>query len=200
MAITKATASSIAPAAKGDLVVGSATNDAGVLAVGTNTHILVADSTETLGMKWAAPAAGGFVGCSLYASANITVANDSSPIVTWNSERFDTDAFHSTSSDTSRITIPSGKGGKYLVIVSGAYASNSTGFRAFYLRKNGSGDIELIQTPPVSGSGIIFGASTIINLVATDYIEITTNQTSGGNLNFQGGITVNQFAVQYLGA
>ena len=58
MAITKATASSIAPAAKGDLVVGSATNDAGVLAVGTNTHILVADSTETLGMKWAAPSSG----------------------------------------------------------------------------------------------------------------------------------------------
>ena len=58
MAITKATASSIAPAAKGDLVVGSDTNDAGVLAVGTNTHILVADSTETLGMKWAAASAG----------------------------------------------------------------------------------------------------------------------------------------------
>jgi len=33
MPITKATASSIAPAAKGDLVVGSATNDASVLAV-----------------------------------------------------------------------------------------------------------------------------------------------------------------------
>jgi hypothetical protein len=59
MAITKATASSIAPAAKGDLVVGSATNDAGVLAVGTDTHILVADSAESLGMKWAAPAGGG---------------------------------------------------------------------------------------------------------------------------------------------
>jgi hypothetical protein len=58
MAITKATASSIAPAAKGNLVVGSATNDAGVLAVGTDTHILVADSAESLGMKWAAPAGG----------------------------------------------------------------------------------------------------------------------------------------------
>jgi hypothetical protein len=61
MAITKATASSIAPAAKGSIVVGSATNDAGVLAVGTDTHILVADSAESLGMKWAAPAAAGSV-------------------------------------------------------------------------------------------------------------------------------------------
>jgi hypothetical protein len=67
MAITKATASSIAPAAKGDLVVGSATNDAGVLAVGTDTHILVADSAESLGMKWAAPAGSvGFTSTAIY--------------------------------------------------------------------------------------------------------------------------------------
>jgi len=58
MAITKATASSIAPAAKGDLVVGSATNDASVLAVGTNNHVLTADSTTATGLKWAAPAGG----------------------------------------------------------------------------------------------------------------------------------------------
>jgi hypothetical protein len=70
MAITKATASSIAPAAKGSIVVGSATNDAGVLAVGTDTHILVADSAESLGMKWAAPSAPGFVGAIAYLASN----------------------------------------------------------------------------------------------------------------------------------
>jgi hypothetical protein len=41
MAISKATASSIAPAAKGDLVAGSATNDAAVLAVGAMTQYLL---------------------------------------------------------------------------------------------------------------------------------------------------------------
>ena len=51
MAITKATASSVAPAAKGDLVVGSGTNDAAVLGVGTNGYTLVADSAETTGLK-----------------------------------------------------------------------------------------------------------------------------------------------------
>jgi len=59
MPITKATASSIAPAAKGDLVVGSATNDASVLAVGTNNYVLTADSAETTGLKWAAASSGG---------------------------------------------------------------------------------------------------------------------------------------------
>ena len=76
MAITKATASSIAPAAKGDLVVGSATNDAGVLAVGTNAHILVADSTETLGMKWAAPAGVGAL-TKIHSSTFSTVSSKS---------------------------------------------------------------------------------------------------------------------------
>jgi len=61
MAITKATASSIAPAAKGDLVVGSGTNDAAVLAVGTNNYVLTADSSTSTGLKWAAAAGGGKV-------------------------------------------------------------------------------------------------------------------------------------------
>ena len=59
MAITKATASSIAPAAKGDLVAGSATNDAAVLAVGANDTVLTADSAEATGLKWATPSSGG---------------------------------------------------------------------------------------------------------------------------------------------
>jgi len=59
MAITKATASSVAPAAKGDLVAGSATNDAAVLGVGADGTVLTADSTEATGLKWATPAAGG---------------------------------------------------------------------------------------------------------------------------------------------
>ena len=58
MPITKATASSIAPAAKGDLVVGSATNDAAVLGVGSNDQVLTADSSTATGLKWGTIAAG----------------------------------------------------------------------------------------------------------------------------------------------
>jgi hypothetical protein len=59
MAITKATASSVAPAAKGDLVAGSATNDAAVLGVGANDTVLTADSSTATGLKWAAPGGAG---------------------------------------------------------------------------------------------------------------------------------------------
>lgn len=59
MPITKATASSVAPAAKGDLVVGSATNDAAVLGVGSNDQVLTADSSTATGLKWATASSGG---------------------------------------------------------------------------------------------------------------------------------------------
>jgi hypothetical protein len=59
MAITKATASSVAPAAKGDLVVGSGTNDAAVLAVGSANQVLTVDSSTGTGLKWVAASSGG---------------------------------------------------------------------------------------------------------------------------------------------
>jgi hypothetical protein len=81
MPITKATASSVAPAAKGDLVVGSATNDAAVLGVGTNDQVLTADSSTATGLKWAAAGGGGSNwsllnagGTSLSGAATITVS------------------------------------------------------------------------------------------------------------------------------
>lgn len=79
MGISKATASSVAPGAKGDLVVGSATNDAAILTVGTNDHVLTADSSTATGLKWAAAAGANWSllnagGTSLTGSTTITIS------------------------------------------------------------------------------------------------------------------------------
>jgi hypothetical protein len=58
MPITKASSSAVAPGAKGELVVGNATNDSGILSVGANNTVLTADSAEATGVKWATASSG----------------------------------------------------------------------------------------------------------------------------------------------
>jgi hypothetical protein len=72
MPITKASGNAVTAAAKGDLVVGSATNDSSVLAVGANNTVLTADSTTATGLKWAAPATGG--GMTLLSTTSLSGA------------------------------------------------------------------------------------------------------------------------------
>jgi hypothetical protein len=54
--------------AKGDLIAATANDTPARLAVGTNGHVLTADSTAATGIKWAAPAGGGKVLQVVFAS------------------------------------------------------------------------------------------------------------------------------------
>lgn len=56
MPISKASSNAVAAATKGDLVVGSATNDSGILSVGSANQVLTVDSSTATGLKWATAA------------------------------------------------------------------------------------------------------------------------------------------------
>jgi hypothetical protein len=183
---------------KGDLF-GFDTADARI-PIGTNGQILTADSTQSLGLKWASPSAASFVGCVLTKSTGQTIANSSFVDVTWDTEDLDTNGFHSTVTNTDRITIPSGYAGKYLVISQLSYGNNATGdIRRAAIYKNTT-QLSLANVTPNRATPV---ASYIADMGVGDYFKTAAYQDSGGNVtlegnNFSQGATI--FQVIYLGA
>ena len=185
--------------AKGDLVVGTGADTFSRLAVGTNGQVLTADSGEATGLKFATPSGSSFVGCSVYNSAGQSLANETLVALTWDSELYDTDAIHSTATNTSRFTVPSGLGGKWLLNVHiGWTAGGSAGYRGLRPRINGTDNGFVYNY--TAGTGISTEYSLVYNLSAADYIEIMGDQSSGGSLSTGGtGATASRVTFTKVG-
>ena len=127
--------------ASGDLVVGTGSGTYDNLPIGTTNQVLTADTTVSpYKVKWATPSANTptFSGCGLRQSSGQSISSATQTDVTFDTENFDTDGYHSTVSNTARITIPTGKSGYFLVNARVAFASNSTGTRAMWIRLDGN--------------------------------------------------------------
>jgi hypothetical protein len=179
--------------AKGDLIVGTGNAAFDNLPAGTNGHVLTADSTVSpTGLKWAAPSSGtpAFVGCiATRTSGSQATGTATYTVITMPSEELDTDGFHDTSTNTSRFTIPSGKGGKYLVncLVSLSQSPGTSSFLAIALngtRVTTNGYDSGTFYAEKNGSDQLMGASTTIVAAATDYIEIQIYTSNNCNIAF----------------
>jgi hypothetical protein len=172
------------------------------LGVGTNGQTLVADSTAATGLAWATPASGStFAGCSLYQTSATAIPSGTLTTVLFDTESIDTDAYHSTATNTGRITIPTGKGGKYLIGFVLRWQGNTSAARDCQVFLNGSTIIlENTAPAPANSYGLSQTASLIYPLVAGDYIELKGSQGSGSSLNTGTGGTGTQFFAGLMGA
>jgi hypothetical protein len=171
--------------AKGDLVVGTGADAFSRLAVGTNTYVLTADSAEATGLKWAAPAAGGsFAGVRVRKSTNQSIANATETVITFDTETFDTDAYHDNSTNSGRLTVPAGKAGYYSIYFCIQWDVNATGDREISLYINGTATRICFANQP--GDATLYTAvtgTTTYYLAETDYVQLTAYQDRGGALN-----------------
>ncbi len=123
----------------------------------------------------------GSVGARVYNSADIALTNNTTTALTFNSERFDTDAMHSTSSNTDRITCQ--VAGTYVIGAGTRYATNATGVRTTYIDLNGGTIIGLDTKSAISGTLTDLMVNTVYALSVGDYVRVIAFQTSGGSLN-----------------
>lgn len=183
--------------AKGDILAGTGADAFAKVTVGANGLALVADSTVSNGVKWGTPT---FVGCSVYKSTVQSINSATYTAITWDLEYYDTDAIHSTTSNTSRFTVPTGKSGKWLLSGFIQYGSNSTGTRGAGIYKNGTVYAYPSQGPVSPTVDTIQPISFVIDLVAADYVELFGYQNSGGALDVKGNTSGSIIQFSYLGA
>ena len=151
MAITKASSSAVAPAAKGDLVAGSATNDSGILAVGSASQVLTVDSSTATGLKWATPSG--------------------APADNW------VQVATSSASSVSSISFTSLTGYKKLMLVANNFASSANNVQAFLRFNANSGSIYRPVAVIVSTS-LRNAGSTDTEAIGNMYLADTSNGRS----------------------
>jgi hypothetical protein len=189
--------------AKGDLIVGTGSGTFDNLPAGTNGYTLVADSSVSpTGLKWAAPASPSFVGAIAYGAVNLSFGTTATVLSSLTSEIVDTNGFHSTSTNTERMTIPSGYDGKYLINLDTNLASTASMQNIYLrLRKNGSNVTEgltngnlatILSGLPQDGH---FNVSMIVTAVAGDYFDFTLQ--TGASSSTTDKV---RYSIAYLGA
>lgn len=122
--------------------------------------------------------------CRVYRTTAQSIPSATWTAVTFNAERYDTANMHSTSSNTSRLTVPSGAAGVYQFTASAVFAANGTGGRLIRLRLNTGLVIGGEFLYPTSGTyltGMLAVAE--YKLSAGDFVEVEVYQDSGGALN-----------------
>jgi len=121
--------------------------------------------------------------CKVTNSVAQSVPNNTVTTITWDTESYDTDAFHDTVTNPSRLTIPAGLAGKYLILAGSRWALSAVGSRQTRITQNGT---LLCGNFFQQFNQCLSSASIIIDLAVGDFVEQDVFQNTGASLNFDG--------------
>jgi len=118
-----------------------------------------------------------------YASSAQSLATGTTDIpLTLDTEDYDSDNGHSTTTNTSRYTVQ--VAGTYVIMGTAAIATSATGNRKLGINVNGvNARGGVVQSPGFASNSWCAVVCTTQALVVGDYVELVAWQTSGGSLN-----------------
>jgi hypothetical protein len=168
----------------GDTIYSSSGSTPARLGIGTTGQVLtVAGGVPT----WATAAGGSFSGVRVTKTSQ-SIPNATETVVTFGTETFDEGGYHSTVTNTGRLTVPSGKAGYYDIYFQITWDPNATGSRNAYIWLNGTAtDIARVNLAGVSGVYITPIVSTTYYLAEGDFVQVGVYQNSTASLNVDGG-------------
>lgn len=120
--------------------------------------------------------------CRVTHSAAQTVPNGAVTILSFDTERWDTDSIHDNATNNSRLTCKTA--GLYLITLLCSFSANANGRRSLYLKKNGATWIGIVGLPAVPDgiTSTLIEVSTQYQLAVNDYVEGYCYQNSGVDL------------------
>lgn len=123
------------------------------------------------------------IGCRVYNSGNISINNNTVTVLTFNSERWDTDSMHESVTHPSRITCNTA--GKYMIAGNIQFAGHNDALdRWLAILLNGTTIIAIQKVSGLSNSDAVYiSVATIYDLAQNDYVELECYQLSGVALN-----------------
>jgi len=184
----------------GDIITGGTAGAAQRLAAGTASQVLTVVSGAP---AWAAAAAGSsaFVGVKAYSAALQSIPVSTFTAVAFELEEYDTSAFHDLVTNNTRLTIPAGKAGYYLLTGFVNFTIDATA--SFYLEffQNGVTDLRAASTGIYGANPGVVNSTTVL-LAAGDYVELRVWHNSAAARNIGNTTTAynqNFFACSLLG-
>jgi hypothetical protein len=136
--------------------------------------------------------------CRIYNSASINVPTATLTVLTFNSERFDTDSMHVLTPNPGRITFNTA--GIYIVTGHVQFNNSSAaGYRYVDIFLNGSTAIGIHRQTAVVVDQTNITVTATYKMAATNWVELRAYQTSGGNLAVDTGNNSPEFSAVWVG-
>lgn len=157
------------------------------LVAGANITITPSDVGDTITIASSA-AASAFVGAFLKKSATQTITTGNVAAIAFGAEDKDTNAFHDNTTNNERFTIPSGADGSYRfdANIEWTNGATTTGTVTIEVWKNGVAQAiaqQVLGADELTNSSRSTRAfSFLLDLVATDYIDLRLTNSSGSSV------------------